>query len=104
MVHLLLDARALCAAVSGEVHFVGDIGVSPHQRYGCLVQGRALGLALFQIRGYFCVAAEIVNIFEFAFGRLNGLAQQGDGFERCIQPLFALLQPVLDKHIWCCAA
>ena len=55
------------------------------------------------MRTYFGVAAKIVDIFERALRRRDRLAQtRASPLPRRAAP--ALLQPILQQHLWICSA
>jgi hypothetical protein len=99
MVELLPDSGNVGAGVSGCLQFVGDVGVGTHQRGGRFVERSALWLPLLQVGGNLGVAAEVMHVFQLAPGRLHRLAQQGEGFQRIVEPLPAVLEAILHKHL-----
>ena len=99
MVELLLDAGDVGRAVAGRLQFVGDVGVGPHQGDGGLVERGTLRFPLLQVGRDLGVAAEVMDVLQLALGRLDRLAQQGQGLQRIVQALPALLEAILQQHL-----
>lgn len=70
MVELLLDAGNVGTAISCRFQLIGDIGVDANEGRGRLVESGALRLPFLEVRRNFRVAAEVVNVFQLALGRL----------------------------------
>ena len=95
----------ICAvAVTGVRQVVSDVGEGAHQSGGRFVESDALRFVLLQVVGNFGVAAEIMDVFQLALGRLHRLAQERKGFQRLIEPFPSLLETILQQHFRACAA
>ena len=76
VVQLLPYAGDISGCVSSSLELVRDVGKGSHQYGGSLVEGNPLRFTFLEVGLYLGVAAEIVDIFEFALGGLHRLAQE----------------------------
>jgi len=83
---LPLDTVDVGTAVSGGFQLAGDVGVGAHQRHGCSIERSPLRFPLLQVGRNLRIAAEVVDVFQLALGRLDRLAEQGEGLERAVEP------------------
>ena len=76
--------------ISRSLQFVRDIGEGPHDSGSCFIEGGSPRLALPQVVRDLGIAAEVVDVLQFAFGRLHeGSHSIAISFESVIQALSA---------------
>ena len=92
-----LDRRRRRERMRSFLELVGDARVCPDERGGCLVERGAHWLALLQVARDLRVAAEVVDVLQLLPRRFDGFAQRGKRFERVIEPLPSLLEPVVEQ-------
>jgi len=74
IVQLLLNTRDLRTAVSCSFQFVGNVGVGTNQRSSSLVKSSTLRFMFLEVSWDFRIPAEVVNMFQLTFWRLNWFA------------------------------
>ena len=93
------DAIDVGGAVACGFEFVGDVGVGADESGDGFVEGDALGFATTEIVGNFSIAAEVLDVFEVASGRLDTFAEECDGFEGIVKPIASFRQAVLEENL-----
>jgi hypothetical protein len=74
------DAIDIGEAVPCGFEFIGEVSVGSDESGDGFVKGDALGFATAEIVWDFGVAAEILDVFKVASGRLDTFAEESDRF------------------------